>query len=166
MATQPITHSLVKALRAVADFAGLDDATLLEIVGSSACLFWSAGSTVFAQGDPAEALYVVLSGRVRLVDRTDSAEDEAAHIGPGDYFGELFHTTHATYAQAVEDSECMVILRESFEPILTADPNLADRFRSRRRPRSARLSREMGGEAEGGEQVGVEEVVMPDDPVA
>jgi hypothetical protein len=28
------------------------------------------------------------------------------------------------------------------------------------------LCREVGGEAEGGEQVGVEEVVMPDDPVA
>jgi hypothetical protein len=29
----------------------------------------------------------------------------------------------------------------------------------------AGLCREVGGEAEGGEQVGVEEVVMPDDPV-
>ena len=31
---------------------------------------------------------------------------------------------------------------------------------------TAGLRREAGGEAEGGEQVGVEEVVMPDDPVA
>ncbi len=30
---------------------------------------------------------------------------------------------------------------------------------------SASLCREVGGEAEGGEQPGVEEVVMPDDPV-
>jgi CRP-like cAMP-binding protein len=134
VATQPITHSLVKALRAVADFAWLDDATLLEIVGSSACLFWSAGSAVFTKGDPAEALYVVLSGRVRIFDRTDSGEDEIAHIGPNDYFGEqslLFHTTHSHNAHAVLDSELMVIPPESFEPILTANPNLAERFRQK-----------------------------------
>jgi CRP-like cAMP-binding protein len=134
VATQPITHSLVKALRAVADFARLDDATLLEIVGDSACLFWSAGSVVFAKGDPAEALYVVLSGRVRIFDRTDSDEDEVAHIGPGDYFGEqslLFHTTHSNNAHAVEDSEFLVIPRESFEPVLTANPDLANRFRQK-----------------------------------
>lgn len=122
MAPQPITHSLVKALRAVADFASLDDATLLEIVGNSACLFWSAGSAVFAKGDPAEALYVVLSGRVRIFDRTDLAENEAARVGPGDYFGEhavLSRTTHSNNAQAVEDSELMVIPRESLEPIIT-----------------------------------------------
>lgn len=134
MATQPITHSLVKALRAVADFAPLDDATLLEIVGNSACLFWSAGSAVFSKGDPAEALYVVLSGRARILDRTGLDEDEVAQIGPGDYFGEqalLFHTTHSHHAHAVEDSELMVIPRDSFEPILTANPDLADHFRQR-----------------------------------
>jgi len=131
---QPITHSLVKALRAVADFAGLDDATLLEIVGDSACLFWSAGSAVFAKGDPADALYVVLSGRARIFDHTGGAEDEVARIGPGDYFGEhavLFHTVHSTNVQAVEDSEFMVIPRESFESILTANPDLANRLRQK-----------------------------------
>jgi CRP-like cAMP-binding protein len=134
VATHPIPHSLVKALRAVADFASLDDATLLEIVGDSACLFWSGRSVVFSKGDPAEVLYVVLSGRVRIFDRTDSAEEEIVHIGPGDYFGEqslLFHTTHSTNAHAVEDSELMVIPRESFEPILTANPDLADRLRQK-----------------------------------
>lgn len=33
-------------------------------------------------------------------------------------------------------------------------------------PDSAGLCRQSSGEAEGGEQVGVEEIVMPDDPVA
>jgi len=140
VATQPITHSLVKALQAVADFVSLDDATLLEIVGSSACLFWSAGSAVFAKGDPAEALYVVLSGRVRIFDRTDSAEDKMTHIGPGDYFGEqamLFHATHSHNAHAVEDSELMVIPTESFEPILSANPDLAGRFRQKLKSRTS-----------------------------
>ena len=58
-----VTHSLVKALRAVPDFADLDDATLLRIVGASTNLFYPAGSVVFEPGSPAEALYVVLSGR-------------------------------------------------------------------------------------------------------
>ena len=150
MATQPVTHSLVKALRAVADFACLDDATLLEIVGSSACLFWSAGSTVLSKGDPAEALYVVLSGRVRIFDPADPAGpagDEAADIGPGDYFAEcavLSGTAHSDNARTVEDSELMVIPKESLQPILTANPDVADRFRQRLDPASSPTATDLG----------------------
>jgi hypothetical protein len=50
-----ITHSLVKALRAVPDFETLDDHTLLGIVGASVNLSWPAGSVVFEKGAPSEA---------------------------------------------------------------------------------------------------------------
>ena len=131
---RPVTHSLMKTLRGVPDFATLDDPTLLDIVGSSMCLFWSAGSPVFRQGDQAEALYVVASGRVRICDPADGEDDEVAVIEPGDYFGEhalLFHTAHTKTAEAVEDTECIVIPRESFEPILTVHPRFAAEFRQK-----------------------------------
>jgi CRP-like cAMP-binding protein len=126
----PVTHTLVKTLRAVQDFASLDDATLLEIVGSSACLFWSAKSRVFTKGDPAEALYVVLTGKVRIFEE----DDEVAEIPPGDYFGEhslLLHTTHSKSAETVEESELMVIPETAFVPILMQNPDLASQMRRR-----------------------------------
>lgn len=128
--SQPVTHSLVQTLRQVPDFSSLDDDALLEVVGSSANLFWSAGSVVFAKGAPAEALYVVLSGRVRICEPDD--DGHIAEIGAGDYFGEhalLLHTTHSKTAETVDDCELMVIPREAFQPILAANPELAAHFR-------------------------------------
>jgi CRP-like cAMP-binding protein len=124
---RPVTHSLVKALRAVPDFASLDDSTLLHIVGASANLFWPAGSLVFEPGSPADGLYVVLSGRVRVFDLVDGAEQEVSAFEPGGFFGEhsmLLDTAHSKHAQATEDSELMVVPRESFQTLMSANPDL------------------------------------------
>src|SRR5439155_401722 len=76
MESHRVSHSLVKALRAVPDFADLDDATLLRIVGASTNLFYPGDGIVFEPGSPAEALYVVLSGEVRIFDREHGNEVE------------------------------------------------------------------------------------------
>ena len=132
--TLPITHSLVKAVRAVPDFESLDDHTLLDIVGASANLFWLAGTPVFEKGSPSEALYVVLSGEVRIFDTVDGEVKEVSRLGPGDSFGELsllLQTTHTKNAEAVEDSELMVIPEESFQELLDSNEELSARFRRR-----------------------------------
>jgi CRP/FNR family cyclic AMP-dependent transcriptional regulator len=127
-----IVHSLVTALRNVPEFGGLDERTQLRVVGASANLFWPEGSTIFQRGAPAEALYIVLKGAVAVVDETDGREVEAARIGPGDYFGEmslLLHTTHTKSARAAEDTELMVVPKESFQALLSSTPELAEHFR-------------------------------------
>jgi CRP-like cAMP-binding protein len=130
----PITHSLVKALRAVPDFQSLDDHTLLGIVGASVNLSWPAGSVVFEKGAPSEALYLVLSGEVRILDDVDGEEQEVSRVGSGGSFGELsllLQTTHTKKAEAVEDSELMVIPEESFQELLDSNEELSARFRQR-----------------------------------
>ena len=131
--SRSVSHSLVQALRQVPDFASLEDDVLLEIVGASANLFWSAGSVVFERGAPAEALYVVLSGRVRILSPGDDGNvEEIAQICEGDYFGEhslLLYTAHSKSAETTEDTEIMVIPKEAFQPILGANPALAAQFR-------------------------------------
>jgi CRP/FNR family cyclic AMP-dependent transcriptional regulator len=127
-----IVHSLVTALRNVPEFGGLDERTQLRIVGASANLFWPEGSTIFQRGAPAEALYIVLRGAVAVLDEADGREVEAARIGPGDYFGEmslLLHTTHTKSARAAEDTELMVVPKESFQALLSSTPELAEHFR-------------------------------------
>jgi CRP-like cAMP-binding protein len=132
--TQPITHSLVKALRAVPDFQSLDDHTLLGILGASANLFWLAGTPIFEKGSPSEALYVVLSGEVRIFDTVDGEVKEVATVGSGESFGELsllLQTTHTKTAEATEDTELMVIPEESFQELLESNEELSARFRKR-----------------------------------
>lgn len=137
--TEHLTHSLVKALRNVPDLTSFDDKVLLAMAGASANLLWSAGSTVFERGKQAEALYVVLSGRVRIVGEDDQ---QIADIEAGDYFGEhalLLHTIHSKSAYAVEDSELMVVAKESFSELLAANPELAGQFRRKLESRLAEL---------------------------
>jgi CRP-like cAMP-binding protein len=131
---RPLRHSLVKALRRVPDFSALDDSVLLKVVGASANLFWPSGSVIFETGSPSEALYIVLAGRVRIAD-TPQASDDIAQIGPGDYFGELSmlrNSLHTKSAQAIEDSEIMVLPKQSFEALLRTDEDLAEQVRGKR----------------------------------
>src|SRR5919204_4918936 len=129
---RPVSHSLVQALRVVPAFASLDDATLVRVVGASANLFWSAGGLVFEQGTPSDALYIVLSGEVGIYDVADGDESELARIGPGDFFGEfsiLLHTTHTKTARATEDTELMVLPKESLQELLATNPAVGEHFR-------------------------------------
>jgi CRP/FNR family cyclic AMP-dependent transcriptional regulator len=122
-----IDHSLVKALRAVPDFAGLQDGALLDIVGASANLFWPAGSCVFEKGSSTEALYIVLTGRVCIFDVADGEELQVASVGPGGFFGEhslLLDTEHTKSVRVEEDAEIMVVPRESFQAVLAENPEL------------------------------------------
>lgn len=131
---EAISHSLVKALRSVPDFATLEDKTLLKIVGASANLFWKAGASIFEEGSASEALFVVLSGEVAVSEVSDGGEKEISRVRPGSSFGELslmLHTTHTKNARATEPTELMVVPAESFEDLLSSSPELAARFRSR-----------------------------------
>ncbi len=140
--TRQITHSFVKALRAVPDFEDLDDRTLLKICGASSVLYWPSGRLIFEQGSPGDALYIVMSGAVRIFDSDGGGEDEITVCSRGDYFGELSlmrNTTHSKGARSLEGTELMVVPRGSFEALLESDPDLAAYFRRLFEERAAAL---------------------------
>jgi CRP-like cAMP-binding protein len=129
----PLTHTLVRALQQVPAFASLDERTLLTIVGASANLFWPAGASVFEAGDRADALYIVLSGSVRILEANDGGEREVACMRAGDFFGELsllLERQHSKRAEAVEDTELMVLCSDPFRALLDASPELASQVRA------------------------------------
>ena len=124
-----VTHSLVNALRAVPGFDALDDRTLLGVVGDSANLFWGEGSVVFEQGSPGDGLYVVLSGAVRILGANG---DEVNVLGSGDFFGEfslVLDTDHMNDVVAAEDTELMVVPKESFERLIASSSDLGEHVR-------------------------------------
>jgi CRP-like cAMP-binding protein len=131
------SHTLVKALQHVPTLGACDDGTLLEIVGGSVNLVWPAGHRVFDHGTPSSGLYIVLSGRVRVL-RDDG--DELAELGPGEHFGELsllFGSTHLHTVETLEDSELMVLPKQTFETLLDEHPELEREIRRKADERMA-----------------------------
>jgi CRP/FNR family cyclic AMP-dependent transcriptional regulator len=132
-----VTHSLVNALRDVPSFASVDDRMLLALIGDSANLYWPPGSVVFERGSPADGLYIVISGRVRVV-----AENGAtvAELGPGDFFGELsllLDTTHQLDVLVDEAAELMVVPKEKFDELMASQPEVGGHIREKAKERAA-----------------------------
>ena len=79
-----------------------------------------SGDVVYQQGVPADSMYVLISGRVRLVSRhggkgTVHVDEE---VGRGQAIGAIWAMTnrkHDTSAIAVRDSEIVRLSKESFE---------------------------------------------------
>src|SRR6185369_2072759 len=89
---------------------------------------YAFGAVIVREGDPADALYVLVSGRARVVKRGDSGEEVALNIlRAGDSFGEmalLEHTTRMATVRASGDVEALRLDRAAFEDLLTAAPDL------------------------------------------
>ena len=126
-----VTHSLVTALRAVPGFASVDERMLLALIGDSANLFWPAGSAVFERGSPPDGLYIVVSGKLRVIDKNGQ---DVAEMGPGEFFGELsllLDTFHRHDVRAEEDAELMVLPKECLDELSAEHPELGRAIRQR-----------------------------------
>jgi CRP/FNR family transcriptional regulator len=118
---------LIKALRAVPDFADLDQEMLLTIAGCSVNLLWCKDSIVFEEGSSGEALFIVLSGKVQIFEVIDGVEKVVVDVEQGQYFGELsllLDATHTKSARVIEDAELLSIPKESFEELLDSSEQI------------------------------------------
>jgi CRP/FNR family cyclic AMP-dependent transcriptional regulator len=91
-----------------------------------------AGEVIFAEGDRDTCLYVIEKGRVR-VGRHDGPDRECLFtvLGPGEMFGEesVFDPGPRTScAVALTDVEAVCLQRAGLIPLLTARPEMAQRF--------------------------------------
>jgi CRP-like cAMP-binding protein len=88
----------------------------------------SADQTVYFEGDPAENLYLVAIGKVRLVRHTSSGRDVLLDIlRSGDYFGNLNVISGRGYMEtaiAQTDSCILEINSSNFEKILERHPEI------------------------------------------
>src|SRR5215470_878781 len=81
--------AVVTTLRTVSLFAELPREVLARLVSEFDELDLSAGETVFSQGDPGDALYVIVSGAVEVRGERDGRAERVAVLGPGDCLGEM-----------------------------------------------------------------------------
>ena len=71
-------------------FAGLDDDALTRVVGAGRDLELRRGDVLFREGDDPDELFVVLSGRIAIANKSiDGRESMVALMEEGDLFGEM-----------------------------------------------------------------------------
>ncbi len=99
-------------IRSVELFRDLDEETLNVIASRSSTRTLQRGDVLFTENDEPHELFVVLSGRIAMVNRSiDGRESVVALMEPGDLFGEmpLFDEQHrSTDGRALESSEVII----------------------------------------------------------
>lgn len=129
------------SLRSIPLFAEMDDNELQRLATDLRRHRFAAGQTVFFQGDPGDALYIIQAGLVRIyVLAEDGQEVSMILCGPGDFFGEmalLDKRPRSASAVAMEDSVLLVLsdahfyyhLRENYQLALNLMSTLSTRVR-------------------------------------
>ncbi len=112
-------------------FAGLDPLLLRKIADVAQRTSLSAGEILFQQGDPADAVWGVLSGRITQTMRNEDGREMTVDvIEPGQVFAEvavLDWGPRRFEAVAAEDSSLFRISRRQFLELLQTSPELCFR---------------------------------------
>ena len=90
---------------------------------------FSAGATILSQGDSGVGLYVIKSGKVRILHTSspDRAEEEIATAGAGDVIGEmslLDDLPRSASVVAVDDVTALVLPIWEFRTTLQSHPDI------------------------------------------
>jgi CRP/FNR family transcriptional regulator/CRP/FNR family cyclic AMP-dependent transcriptional regulator len=110
-------------------FSELDDVELEKVADLAQGRSVTKDSTIFYAGDPAEAVFVVASGKVKVVvTSTDGKEFILTVLGAGQVFGEMALIESAPRSATVitvTACELMVINRNDFHHLLNTTPGMS-----------------------------------------
>jgi CRP/FNR family cyclic AMP-dependent transcriptional regulator len=122
------SEELVAALRRTELFASAAPERLARLAGRGFVRRFAAGQVVFTEGEPSEHLYVVRTGRVRvLVTSPRGDELTLSVLGPGDTIGELSiidGAARSASAEAVAATELLTLPAADVRAAFVADPAL------------------------------------------
>lgn len=91
----------LRALPPVKAFAGLPKTAMAELVSQGSRWSFTSGETVIAAGEPGDALYIIVSGAVRLTTPGPTGTVELGQLDVGGYFGDIEAGDHAAFAYDV-----------------------------------------------------------------
>lgn len=111
-------------------FRGLPSAALEQIARLSTRRTYPRDAVIFSQSDPGDALFGVITGRVRISASSAGGREVFLNImEPGDTFGEialLDGQARTASASATATSELLIVTREQFLGLLAREPQLVD----------------------------------------
>jgi CRP-like cAMP-binding protein len=119
---------LLSILKHTRIFADLDDQTLVYLAHVSHIRNVSKGQAIFYQGDPGDAAYIVVKGKVSiLLSTTDGRELVINEMSAGDCFGELallLDEPRSASAIAGDDTQLVWIPCDQFLAEVESQPKL------------------------------------------
>lgn len=90
---------------------------------------YARGATIFAEGDPGEGFFLVVSGLVKIYKLSLDGKEQILHIfGPGEPFAEaavFIGSPYPAHALALEKSRVLFIPRRAFIELIHRHPELA-----------------------------------------
>jgi signal transduction histidine kinase len=118
----------VSQLRASTLFADVPDEPLKQLAADAEEVHLQAGEALLREGDPAEEVYVVVSGELEIRKQSGKAEVALTRVGPGSIQGEIAafeRGRRMASVYAVGDAEVLRLPFESVRAMLAADPDVA-----------------------------------------
>ena len=118
----------LKVLENVPLFAGLTRRQLGKLLVKFFEKEYRTGETIFTEGEPGKALFIVLTGRVLICRALHEGEEILATLAPGAYFGELAlidDQPRFASARASEPSLLLILYRSDFEDLMEGQRTLA-----------------------------------------
>ena len=129
-------------------FKGVADPDVRRIARLCTERRYGRGATIFSEGDPADAMFIVREGLVKLVSVSKKGAETILHLlKPDQIFGELFFSEERRAFNAVASTNVLVTIipRKSFEEILVSFPTVARNFIRLQSRRLVKVEREFAG---------------------
>lgn len=114
-------------LNKISLLGGLTDEQLKKIFALLGSARHEKGSVIFEQGGRPSHIYIVQSGRVKMVVDVDGTPMELIEFGTGQCFGEtsvIGIQPHSATAVAMEDTELIVLSREAIHSLYKTDKDI------------------------------------------
>ena len=132
---------------AVELFQGISEAEAQRVARLCTERRYPKGAPIFSKGDPANALYIVKEGKVRILSLSDKGAETIVHIlKEGAIFGELLLSEEMRFFTAVAGTDTVVTVlpKGSLVELLTSIPTISKNFIRLLSKRLAKVEKEFG----------------------
>lgn len=115
-------------LRPLPVFSPLSDEQIATLVNGATLQIFMKGETLVREGDSGESLFVIRQGQVRIEKTVEGGRTTTiANMGKGEFFGEMSLLTGEPRTASIvaqEETEVVVVNKDAFAPVLTADAGI------------------------------------------
>lgn len=121
---------VLASLAAIPFFGGLDPDALERLAAGMRSRRFRRGEVIFHIGDPGDALFVIVSGEVKISLPSETGDEAIlATLRPGDVFGELAlldGAPRSASATALIPTEAVILPRDRFRELIATEAGVRD----------------------------------------
>lgn len=130
-------------------FNGLETFYITGMISRGEVRSWPSGSQVIIEGESGDAVYFILSGRVKVTLYGEEGREIVLSIlNEGDMFGEMSiidDKPRSANVEAIKDLECLVVSKSAFIEYLSTHHKVYMRFFAYLTGRLREATRQIGG---------------------